>query len=567
MLGPDSQAPGLTNHYTVLLYPFVHALGEGAARQKRLALLGQRWQSWWVRPGEMHGRADEISVIHHKLEASDFFLPHARALLYPETTLLEAQPPGWRCSNWISTIRQLGELPLEQMAEQLPSDGVLHLTARPAMQDYLRHLSVLPPPDYHGTPGQAIDVELLWADLYLFHAHWGFLALKLRLRDRDADIDRLMELNRNLAPIQPRWLAGRSALVLLRDGSQWTMGEWLSFLLQGLVEPELPGTLTPAGPVRLPDEHLYTDSHDARAYGPRCLMLSYACVPGADTVEPGVFTSGADRLLYELAMGMRLDDSIASSAWVPTREMAENVLREHRFHDWNCWRGLMVKDGCYFLGTEAGGFADKQLPFNVTRHYLPLYVYALHQHFSLLRFARTLTLEVARTDLHLFEARELLRGFIAFRNRYWFNVVTARPQGNRLYRLVQEGLEVPASFALVANSVQGARDYYEGQWNQELGKLRLVLGLGKGLLLGVSGGASMWLMQFAWFKYAASLGGAAVLLFVLVFCLPEHSALKAALRRWLRTLGGSWKRTPASPSPEMHADLPPVEELPRRRAA
>src|SRR5206468_3302848 len=102
------------------------------------ASLEEVWAPWW-------SRLDDHQVAE-ALEASDFFLPYVRGLLYPETAFLEEGPPGKGRCHWVERLRRRCDRGLPSLAERLPANGVVHLTARSILGDPLADLSVVPAP-------------------------------------------------------------------------------------------------------------------------------------------------------------------------------------------------------------------------------------------------------------------------------------------------------------------------------------------------------------------------------------------------------------------------------------
>src|SRR5262245_29152424 len=76
---PVAGDPELLGHFSVLVYPFRHLL-TGRQRLARLASLEPRWAPWASRFAE----ADLATA----LEASGFFFPYIRGVLYPEVNCL-----------------------------------------------------------------------------------------------------------------------------------------------------------------------------------------------------------------------------------------------------------------------------------------------------------------------------------------------------------------------------------------------------------------------------------------------------------------------------------------------
>ncbi|GAB4444676.1 MAG: hypothetical protein OHK0015_46230 [Chloroflexi bacterium OHK40] len=71
----------LSEHYTLLIYPFIHDLTP-TRRAERLRALAPRWRPWW-------SRLDQAAMTR-ALDDSYFFLPYVRELLFPETSSLHA---------------------------------------------------------------------------------------------------------------------------------------------------------------------------------------------------------------------------------------------------------------------------------------------------------------------------------------------------------------------------------------------------------------------------------------------------------------------------------------------
>jgi hypothetical protein len=67
--------PQVKRQFTMLIYPFRHALG-GKQRSSRLRRLVERWRPWL-------SRLDRDNL-KHALDDTYFFLPYIRKLLFPE---------------------------------------------------------------------------------------------------------------------------------------------------------------------------------------------------------------------------------------------------------------------------------------------------------------------------------------------------------------------------------------------------------------------------------------------------------------------------------------------------
>jgi hypothetical protein len=475
--------PELRNHFSVAIYPFVHDL-IGPARAARLPPLGERWAPWWTRLSE-DGLTDA-------LQATAFFLPYVRGLLYPEVAALQDEPPGPQYRRWSRLVRQWANLGLPRFCRRLPASAILRLTLRPAYLESLIGFTVnqeRPTSDSHA---REVSGGFDWIDAVLFPSGVGFLLLKFRLRDAQPRLAQLIELNQTIQLVHPS-SASRPLPRLLFDtgGPAWQVRDLLNYLTQGLVggsQFHPLGTATRQIP--------YTESEAGRGYGEHCQLLSYACVHLADrppaALPPGVFASGEDRMLFEYATGIGLNQSVENPMWVPSAEQADRVRRDNRLAMWRCWQALALKESCVFLGTEDLPFTARSLPHTIEHDYLPLYLYTLHQKFQLMIFANDLMREVAQVDSHLRGARSLLRRFVAFRNRFWFSEVTRKPQGGELYRLMQHSLDVPVLYQMALASVKEAKEYYEERWDRQVRGALTLLGLG-GPLAAVLGALQVWI--------------------------------------------------------------------------
>jgi hypothetical protein len=463
-MSPSTADPELLNHYSVAIYPFLHDLTP-ANRDARLAAVADRWAPWWSRLDDS-GLADA-------LDATAFFLPFVRSLLYPEVTALHDAPPGPRYQHWTELVREWVQPGLAAFTRHLPPSSILRLSSceeafrtRASFHVFGRRSASDPNATFREYPA-CLD----WVDALLFPSGLGFVLLKFRLRNERARLSQLIELNQAMRLVHPPSLAWCLPALRLADGRMATVRELMNHLTEGLVRQLGEGPATP-----------YTDTEPGLAYGERCQLLSYACVhlPGSDTeaLPAGAFASGEDRLLFEYAAGIGLGQSVEHPMWVPSPEQAERVRRENRLAMWRCWKAMALKESCVFLGTEDLSFNRRSLPHTIEHDYLPLYLYTLYQKFQLMIFANDLMREVAQVESHLRGARALLRRFVAFRNRFWFSEVTRKPQGGDLYRLMQQSMDVPGLYQMALASVKEAKEYYEDRWDRQVRLGVTILGLG-----------------------------------------------------------------------------------------
>jgi hypothetical protein len=470
--------PEVLNHFSVIVYPFVHDL-TGKNRAPRLEALRGRWEPWWSRLTD-----DEAA---DALEAAAFFLPYVRGLLYPETTRLHDEPPGEQNAGWVRHVRRLSGRGLGAFDRKLPPNSILRLTCHGAARDALAAFVVTQPRQGGSKLTEHVDLpaRLDWVDALLFPSALGFLVLKVRLASATPRLAQLIRLNRALRLVHAPTL--HWALPVLRlgaSGEEVRVRDVLDDLTRGLAAGTALGAV---------GGRSYSDTETGRAYGEQCHLLSFAGVhlteTDRDRLPAGAFSSAEDRMVFEYAACIRLGDSVDNPVWVPSARQAERLSRDNGLSLWRCWRAMALKESLVFLATEDLGFTRRALPHNVEADYLPLYLYTLYQKFQLSIFADGLMREVAEVDGHLRGARSLLRRFVAFRNRFWFSEVTRRPQGGDLYRALQQGLEVPALYQLVTASVKEAKEYYEDRWDRQVRTAVTGLGLVCGPLAAAAGPA------------------------------------------------------------------------------
>lgn len=463
-MAPTHTDPEILSHFTVAIYPFVHDL-TAANRPARLEALGKHWAPWWTRlSGPEWGAA---------LESTAFFLPYVRSQLYPEVALLQDEPPGPQYADWSARVQGWCRRGLARFARRLPPSSILRLTLRAQDLRQIAEFRVALP------VGKELPGHLDWVDALLFPSGIGFLLLRYRLGMEGARLSHLIELNRAIRLVQPlgaRWTVPKLCL----EGGAVTIRELMNFLTQGLVSPSA-GPFQPlvgGAAASLP----YTDTEAGLAYGERCQLFSYACTDltpqDRSALPAGAFPSGEERVLFEYATNIGLGQSVHNPMWVPSAELAERLRRENRLALWRCWKAMALKESCVFLGTEDIPFTRRSLPHLLDSNYLPLYLYVLYQKIQLMIFANDLMHEVAQVGDHLKGARALLRRFVAFRNRFWFNEVTRKPQGGDLYRLMQQSLDIPSLYEMALASVKEAKEYYEDRWDRHVRLALTILGLG-----------------------------------------------------------------------------------------
>src|SRR3954469_9306984 len=131
--------PALLGHHSVFVYPFRHQL-VGNARLARLASLEPRWAPWASRFTETDLAA--------RLEATGFFFPYVRDLLYPEIPWLRQHCPVEDCEAWADLLRSWSAEGLYAVGSEL-SPGVLRLPLRQEVHAALEEFFVRCPGNHH----------------------------------------------------------------------------------------------------------------------------------------------------------------------------------------------------------------------------------------------------------------------------------------------------------------------------------------------------------------------------------------------------------------------------------
>jgi hypothetical protein len=515
--------PELLNHFAVLIYPFRHHV-TGRRRNARLAALDPRWAPWATRFDEA-----ELATT---LEATGFFLPYIRGLLYPDIHRLQEATPCEDHAEWARLLSGWSGAGTGAYVAGVPASGVVRLTLRPGIMQILGEMSVIRPIGIHGH-GELNDLpaSCAWIDTLLFPSGLGFLLLNVRCADERPRLSSLVHLQQALRNVHPLTRAMPMPVLRLGSGEEITVRALMNFLTQGLVsswaipEEDRGIFLEPACGT---GDRPYTDTEAGRSYGERCHLMSYACVDlsrmAADELPAGAFASATDRILFEYATCIGLGESVHNAVWIPSPEQAARLSRENRLALWHCWTGMVLKESMVFLATEDLGFTRRSLPRHVENNYLPLYLFTLYQKLQLFTFATEMMHEVAHSRGHLREARALAQRFVTFRTQYWFGEVTRKPQGSELYRTFQHGLEVQSSYELVTSSVRDVKDYYESVWARQVQWCKDALTYGGPVTMAL--GAARWMVgdsPHLWTAAALSALGVAVIV-ILRMCLPIRRA-------------------------------------------
>lgn len=529
--------PELFAHHSVFVYPFRHQL-VGAARLARLASLERRWVPW-------AGRFSETELAA-RLEATGFFFPYLRDLLYPEVPWARHQSPDEDCQDWAELLRPFAAEGLGVVGREF-APGVLRLTLRDQTHACLEEFLVRCPGNYALAPAD-LPARCDWIDAELYPSGIGFLLFRVRLDGPRPRLSQLIRLNQALRQVLPPSRRSPVAELESHAGDRFCMRDLMNFLTQGLAAPwDVPegqrGVFPPPAPVGRPSPP-YADSEAGHSYGERCHLLCFAGCPMDGVTGAGPFPTPADRVVFELAACVGLGQAADEPAWVPSAEQAARYCRDNRISLWRCWTGMALKESVVFLGTEDISYNRRSLPRQVENDYLPLYVFTLYQKAQLFTFSNELLRDVALSSGRLTGARGLLQRFVSFRSRYWFGEVTRKPQGGELYRTFQRGLEVQASYDMVTSGVKDVKDYYEAEWARRVQWLKDGLTFGGPVLVAL-GAVRMVLDET---RYGWTLGVLALVLALIVGLFAAFRGRGATTRRRgrgrnkpLGTLAGTWR--------------------------
>lgn len=507
----------LAGHYSVLVYPFVHAVGDGS-RWPRLHHLQEVWQPWWRRL-----RTD--AALATALDDTYFFLPRIRELLFPEATTGAATSIGDRAGA-AGRLGRLGRLSVDDLPGLVPDHAVLRLTLGDERLQELRRLRLDYEPE--GDPGFHANVDVDWIDVVLFPQRVGLLAIKLRLDEDRLFAARLSDFHWYARLVHPpavgwtlaRWsgrdpdiqaqpapparpateAGGRPGSVTRSPASErrarrvsaaFESRDLVDYLLQGLVAVAPSTHLCPGmdaflGCLARGDiPRRYSDTDDGQIYGQTFHVYGYACladstttvtpsapaaVPlaptGASSATPAPapepasarpFESPTERLLYELATCTDTSDP----AYVPHPRVLDAMRERSLIALWENWQGLALRDNVVFLALRESRFTLRVLPHNVESDYFHLYLLALFQWTRLSILSGELVREKQHLGRDLSAVRQLLDEFMMLQNRFWFREVTRKPQGIEIYRRFQQGLDVVPLFDEVQERLGDLSSYYD----------------------------------------------------------------------------------------------------------
>jgi hypothetical protein len=478
----------IKNHYTILVYPFFHALS-GKERGRYAQEMQARWRLWWSRLGsETKGTESDEQKAQAKREAQAralddtyFFLPYVRQLLFPETALLPADDPAQQ----VSRLEELNHLPLEKFTEQINPYSMLRMTYD---QEQLKKLHPLKLEyERRNNQGKLVEqfyapVRICWVDVALLPQNVGFLFLKVQLDEETLAVSRLNDFLYYLRQVHKStvdWQLPNWRHTGEKQEYEFTSRDLVDFLLQGLPEGHRDSrTITHTLPEWLAQADAlprYSLTERGQVYGQTFRLYTYACLddspetgasststsvvqtPAANGDESSQFKSLMEQTLYELATCTQTTDQ----DFMPHPNGVQQIMEKGHIALWKTWEGMALHDNVVFLGARPTPFTCTVLAHNVESDYFHLYLLTLYQKLRLSILSGELLRRSDDLYQNLHEARGLWDLFMMFRNHYWFTEVTFKPQGTELYRRFQQGLNVLPLYDSVSNGVRELQEYYE----------------------------------------------------------------------------------------------------------
>jgi hypothetical protein len=477
-------------HYTILVYPFRHAIEPGE-RSTRLRQLSSRWQPWWRRLDE---DADE-DALATALDDTHFFVPYVRQLIFPETAHL----PNTVGPVQQAEARKLAALPAHDLAKQLHRNGMVRLTHD------LTELSGCSPLTFEfkrtTAGGDVIEdfstkMSICWVDVALFPQEVGFLAIKVKIEEEPLHVNRLVDSLYYLRLVQPPRLGWELARWKAQSDARsfaFTNQNLIDFLLQGLTEEQkhVDSTLgeyitriESGAPVQS-----YASTEEGQVYGQAFREFTYVCLDeskGDESIGTGgevlaaiadktgqpsdrakFLSTPSDQALYELATCTQLSDP----AWEPHPEGLARLLEKGYIALWSNWQGLALHDNVTFMGKGRSRFTLDGLPHNVESDYFHLYLFTLYQRVRLNWLSGELMTRAANLHREIEDAHDMWDKFIIFRNHYWLAEVTFKPQGIELYHRYRRALGVPETFEHFRREMKDLQQYYERKSDQRIESL------------------------------------------------------------------------------------------------
>lgn len=430
-----------SNHFTVLVYPFRYENGNKSPRHA----WGGNWEPWW-------SRFPDQREMERVLDDTYFFLPHLRDVMFPDRQQFEGPDADARFKGAASLCSQQLEV-LREKVRQAPPEAVIRLThSRRRGSDFLFTLE---------KQNFTTRLRLCWVDAVLFPQGIGFLLLKVKVAAASVSVDHLREVLHYLRNVH-------------KPTIDWDLPVWVPFSEEGpsgppletrtLVDQLLHDLYGGDASVSTEDTLPYSETDEGQIYGQVLHQYTYAQLDGRDAdgradlpAEHNGFQSGSQRALYELVTAT----NTTVPDFQPHPAHVGRLLESGHIAIWANWEAMAIEDNVVFVGTRPDPFVQRALPHNVESDYLHVYLIALYQKICLNLLSRELMGHGATLTIHLEEAREVIEQFARFRTHYWFPEVSARPQGNELYRSFQKGLNLIQVYESVRSAVNELGEYYE----------------------------------------------------------------------------------------------------------
>jgi hypothetical protein len=495
----DTHDLQVAKHFSIVVYPFQHAL-TGSNRTEQLAKLEDRWKPWWSRL--------EKESLQVALDDTYFFLPHVRALLFPETSYLRAAdaPEQAQGAAWLTGLSA------SVLSKRIPRDAVLRLTFNHERLAALHPLRLESPRMDLSAP-----FRIAWVDVALFPQNVGFLMAKVesQLENNPTTVSAINDFLYHLRLILPPRIGWDMASWKHsgRTNFSYATRDIVDFLLQGLtaIKPsELSSTIEEFLPQINSSGHpaRYTATKDGQVYGQAFRVFTFACLSrnqagssaGSEPFNDATpFGSASRKALYELATctDTRQPD------YVPHELYLDKLWRQNLIAIWDNWQGMALHDHVVFLGLTDEGFPIRSLPHNVEWDYFHLYLLTLFQKTRLsLMFGELVQSDEGFTQ-SLRATRKLWDEFIVFQNCYWYSEVTSKIIPTELYRRYQQGLEVVSLYDEMVEQIRELEQHFERKFQRRINRLITILtvftglGMPAGIMASIYGG-SRWLQEASW---------------------------------------------------------------------
>ncbi|MEW6574451.1 MAG: hypothetical protein AB1374_12565 [Bacillota bacterium] len=462
-------------HFTILIYPFHHLIEGNKKGPSRLSQLPTHWVHWWNRLTD--------NQLLDTLDDTYFFLPYVRKLLFPETNWLS----GDATIQAESARNQFRVLSRKAINEIILKDGLIRLTYNPAILKTLQSLELR---FTLGSTSFSASVKIDWIDVFLFPQRVGFLALKMRIADHKppdtARINDFLYYARQVLPFQRGYKVATWRCIGTELTEEFSSQELIDYLLQGFTQEsplnaESFGSFLQA--VKTGNtQRRYSLSETGQVYGMSFRHFTFVCLgenqedftydsndslESPDSKTPPLFASLSEQTLYELATCTDTRDP----NYKPHPTGLSQLMEKAYIAIWDNWQGLALHDSVIFLAIRPTSFTEKVLPKNVETDYFHLYLLTLYQKVRLSLLAGDIMRERGYLHRNLRAAKSRQDEFMQFRNHYWFEQVTFKPQGIELYRRFQLGLEILLLYEAVSSELKDLSEHYERKMEMRTGKL------------------------------------------------------------------------------------------------